>query len=334
MYIITFVIVTAFIFSFHRDRRSFLNPALLMISIIFTYLSISRILYDFGYNSARHSLALSIFFGVQGMIVVGAIFLIFNGCILLKREGFSKTNLVSLFLGILVIAFYAVSFYYFTADTKAFNANPLPNILFVIAVYSYMIFCTAFISFLLYSFIYLTTPKKKIYDFIIIHGAGLRDGEYVTTLLKQRIDKAIEAFHNSSNPNIKIICSGGQGSDEKISEAKAMANYIASNAEVPMGRVILEEKSTTTYENLLFSKEIGEELVDKPKFLFVTNNYHVYRTSAYARKIKMDGDGLGCRTAGYYIPSAFIREFIAACVKIKWVFVALYAILFIFLFLL
>ena len=36
---------------------------------------------------------------------------------------------------------------------------------------------TAFIAFLLYSFIYLATPKKKIYDFIIIHGAGLRDGE-------------------------------------------------------------------------------------------------------------------------------------------------------------
>jgi integral membrane protein len=193
---------------------------------------------------------------------------------------------------------------------------------------------TAFIAFLMYSFIYLATPKKKIYDFIIIHGAGLRDGEYVTTLLKQRIDKAIEAYHNSSNPNIKIICSGGQGSDEKVSEAKAMANYIASNTEVTMSRVLLEEKSTTTYENLLFSKEIGEELVDKPKFLFVTNNYHVYRTSAYARKIKMDGDGLGCRTAGYYIPSAFIREFIAACVKIKWAFVVLYAILFIFLFLL
>ena len=100
---------------------------------------------------------------------------------------------------------------------------------------------TAFIAFLLYSFIYLATPKKKIYDFIIIHGAGLRDGEYVTTLLKQRIDKAIEAYHNSSNPNIKIICSGGQGSDEKVSEAKAMANCIASNTEVPMSRVLLEE---------------------------------------------------------------------------------------------
>ena len=78
----------------------------------------------------------------------------------------------------------------------------------------------AFIAFLLYSFIYLATPKKKIYDFIIIHGAGLRDGEYVTTLLKQRIDKAIEAFHNSSNPNIKIICSGGQGQMRKFLKLK------------------------------------------------------------------------------------------------------------------
>jgi len=50
--------------------------------------------------------------------------------------------------------------------------------------------------------------------------------------------------------------------------------------------------------------------------------------------VKGGGEGRGGRTAGYYIPSAFIREFIAACVKIKWAFVVLYAILFIFLFLL
>ena len=77
----------------------------------------------------------------------------------------------------------------------------------------------------------------------------------------------------------------------------------------------------------MFSKEIGESLIENPKFLFVTNNYHVYRTGAYAKKVGMVGDGLGCRTAKYYIPSAFIREFIALCVKIRWVFAAFYAIL-------
>lgn len=166
-----------------------------------------------------------------------------------------------------------------------FNVKTLFNVIFVIAVYSYLIFCTAFIAFMLYSFIYLTVPNKKIYDFIIIHGAGLRDGQYVTPLLRQRIEKAVEAYLSSSNPNIKIIVSGGQGPDEKISEAQAMANYIESITSVPIDRVIIEDKSTTTYENLLFSKALGEKLVDNPKFLFVTNNYHVYRTSAYARKI-------------------------------------------------
>ena len=88
--------------------------------------------------------------------------------------------------------------------------------------------------------------------------------------------------------------------------------------------IILEDQSRTIYENLLYSKEIGEKLVAKPQFLFVTNDYHVFRTSTYARKLKMKGDGLGCRTAGYYIPSAFIREYVALCVKMKWLFVAFY----------
>ena len=150
------------------------------------------------------------------------------------------------------------------------------------------------------------------------------DGERVTPLLKRRIDKAIEAFRASSNPNVKLIASGGQGEDEKISEAQAICNYILEETDVSMESILLEDKSRTTYENLLFSKEVGEQLVENPCFLFVTNDYHVFRTSTYARKLNMKGDGLGCRTAGYYIPSAFIREYVALCVKMKWLFVACY----------
>jgi len=177
---------------------------------------------------------------------------------------------------------------------------------------------------MLYSILYLFIPKKKHYDFIIIHGAGLLDGERVTPLLKRRIDKAVEAYHKSKNSNIKIIASGGKGADEKISEAQAITNYLLEETDVPQDAIILEDQSRTTYENLLFSKELGEKLVAKPQFLFVTNDYHVFRTSTYARKLKMKGDGLGCRTAGYYIPSAFIREYVALCVKMKWLFLVLY----------
>ena len=99
----------------------------------------------------------------------------------------------------------------------------------------------------------------------------------------------MEAYHNSKNPHIKIIASGGQGGDEKISEAQAITNYLLEETDVPQDAIILEDQSRTTYENLLFSKELGEKLVDKPQFLFVTNDYHVFRTSTYARKLKNEG---------------------------------------------
>lgn len=98
--------------------------------------------------------------------------------------------------------------------------------------------------------------------------------------------------------------------------------------DVPEEAIILENKSTTTYENLLFSKKIGEEFIQNPRFLFVTNDYHVFRTSIFARRIQLKGDGLGCRTASYYIPSAFIREYVALCVHMKWLFIGFYAIFF------
>ena len=87
--------------------------------------------------------------------------------------------------------------------------------------------------------------------------------------------------------------------------------------------------SSYFYLSYLFSKELGEKLVASSQFLFVTNDYYVFRTSTYARKLGMKGDGLGCRTDGYYIPSAVIREYVALCVKLKWLFIFFYALLFI-----
>ena len=93
---------------------------------------------------------------------------------------------------------------------------------------------------------------------------------------------------------------------------------------MPRDAILLESESKTTYENLLFSKKIGERLVSNPTFLFVTNDYHVFRTSTYAKRIGLRGDGLGCSTASYYLPSAFIREYVALCVKMKWMFAGFY----------
>ena len=320
-------IVLAFIVSFWKDNRSLWNPVLFLLSLISSYFYLGYLFYQNGYEKIHFAFFIFPFILLPFLIFLSGIFLIYNGVILLKREGRSKANYLSMLLGIVILLFFALISFRLGGQNELFYTNHFLNILFVFIFYSYFIFGFAFAGFMLYSILYLFIPKKKHYDFIIIHGAGLLDGEKVTPLLKRRIDKAVEAYHKSKNPRIKIIASGGQGGDEKISEAQAICNYLLEETDVPREAILLEEDSTTTYENLLFSKEMGERLVTSPRFLFVTNDYHVFRTSTYARRIGMKGDGLGCRTAAYYIPSAFIREYIALCVKMRWLFITLYVLL-------
>lgn len=179
-----------------------------------------------------------------------------------------------------------------------------------------------FLAFLIYSVLYLSLPKQKDYDFIIIHGSGLIDGHIVPPLLASRIDKAIEAYQLATKNDVCFIASCGQGADELVSEARAIADYLLDKG-IPKDRIIIEDKSTTTYENLAYSHSLAKERKDKPKYLFVTNNYHVFRTSLYAKRLGMTGEGLGAKTAGYYIPSAFLREYIAILNKLKWILVVL-----------
>ena len=320
LYGITIIVLIALLFSMWKDNRSLWNPALLVIEVLFLYLSIANVFFSFGYENA-HLVVIAGFLLIPIIIIFSGIFLIINGFILLKKEGFSKANLLSPIMGIVILLFFV--FMWIRAGFVTTDYNHWINIPVVFIIYTYIIFGFAFVGFMMYSCVYLWLPKKQHYDFIIIHGAGLLDGERVTPLLKRRIDKAVQAFQQSKNPHIRLIASGGQGSDEKISEAQAMYNYLVEHTDVPKEAIILEEKSTTTYENLLFSKELGEQLVENPRFLFVTNDYHVFRTSTYARQIGMQGDGLGCSTASYYIPSAFIREYVAMCVKMKKLFIGL-----------
>ena len=328
LYIITGIVIVAFIFSMLRDNRSMWNPALLIIGVFFSYLSLVQLFYTSGDENVYMITLAAGFLGVPFLVFLSGIFLIYNGFVLLKREGKSKVNYLSLGMGILIIAFYIMIFVRaYGTDNYIFYQNPWLNIFFIFVIYSYVIFGFAFAGFFLYSLLYNFIPKRKNYDFIIIHGAGLLNGERVAPLLKRRIDKAVEAFKKSRNSNIKLIASGGQGADEKISEARAIFNYLMEETDVPGKAVLLEDQSKTTYQNLLFSKKLGESLVENPRFLFVTNDYHVFRTSTYAKKIGIRGDGLGCSTASYYLPSAFIREYVALCVKMKWMFAGFYALL-------
>lgn len=170
-------------------------------------------------------------------------------------------------------------------------------------------FFFSFVALLVYSWFYRKLPRKRRFDYIIIHGAGLK-GEEPTPLLRGRIDRALELW-NAQGCSAILVPSGGQGSDEVISEAEAMSRYMLRLG-VPREVLLPEDQSTTTMENLVFAKKLLDARQTTPyRCAFVTSDYHVFRTALYASHVGLKGDGVGSRTASYYFPTAFIREFIA-----------------------
>jgi uncharacterized SAM-binding protein YcdF (DUF218 family) len=117
-----------------------------------------------------------------------------------------------------------------------------------------------------------------------------------------------------------MIVSGGQGSDERTAEAVAMAAYLTGRG-FPAGQLVCEDQSRTTEENLAFSKAIMDAA--RPagpggkaaRCVIVTSSYHVFRTAMIARKTGIRGQVTGARTAGYYWPSAMLREFAAVFLR-------------------
>lgn len=313
LYILTAIFVLAFIISFWRDPRNLLNAFLFLFALGFLYLSALEL--AFAHSDTLYILLLAVFLSMPLVIVLVGIFLFINGFIILKKEGKSLGNSLSLLLGLGLLGYMGLAFLGIQHGQLLALDYPVLYYLFVYMNFLFVLFAVVFVAFFLYSILYHILPKKRDYDYIIIHGAGLLNGETVTPLLAKRIDKAIAAFHKAKNPAVKLIPSGGQGSDEKVSEAAAIARYLREKG-IPDEAVILEDTSRTTYENLLFSKQLTDK-GDNPYYLFVTNDYHVLRTSFYAKKLKMRGAGLGCQTASYYLPSAFIREYVAILQKLK-----------------
>ena len=146
--------------------------------------------------------------------------------------------------------------------------------------------------------------KKRKLDYIIVLGAGIK-GEQVPPLLASRIDKGIEIL--KKNPKALVIMSGGQGKGEDIPEGEAMARY-AINKGIDESKIIIEDKSTDTKENLLFSSKLMTK--ESPRVGLVTTSYHVFRALILAKNLGIRCIGLGSVTKWYFTLNALIREFI------------------------
>ncbi len=153
-------------------------------------------------------------------------------------------------------------------------------------------------------------PEKNK-DYVIVLGCGLRKDGTPTPLLKGRLDRALafaEAQKAETGKDLTFLTSGGQGPNEAVSESASMKRYLLEHG-VPEERIIEEDRSTDTSENMKNSKELIFERDPDAKVAFATTNYHVFRSGLFARRVKMRAVGMGAETKWYFWPNAAVREF-------------------------
>lgn len=298
------------ILSFIRDRSRYRNCYLLFGALVFSVFGLTF------FAGAHQTTVILVLADILFVIVlVVPVFLICNGILMLRREGRGLANLLSLFFGIAIGAGEVAAFLFFALpeltgagwDTSGFLYHiSLAGALFSVTI-DYI--SGSFVVFMLYCIFLQIIPRKRDFDYVIIHGAGLLEGNRISKLLADRLDKAIEVYQKDPTPPV-LIPSGGKGTDETLAEADAMERYLLDKG-IPADKIIKEDKSATTLENLEFSKAIIDAQKGSKYTVLVTSNYHVYRALRYCRKIGLKCTGVGSHVAFYYWPSALIREYIA-----------------------
>lgn len=142
---------------------------------------------------------------------------------------------------------------------------------------------------------------------VIILGAKLQGDQPMLSLV-YRLEKALAYLERY--PDTVAICAGAKGSDELITEAQAMKDWLVSRG-ISSDRILLEESSTNTYENFYYAKEIMDERGLDNRVAIATNGYHLYRANLLAERLGLDPILLAAKTPWSVIIQSYVREALA-----------------------
>lgn len=159
----------------------------------------------------------------------------------------------------------------------------------------------------------ILSEKNKTYkgevDYVIVLGARLY-GDIPSPTLRYRLDSALDYL--SKHKDSQVIVSGGQGADETTSEAVAMKTYL-KNKNIKPDRIIAEDQSFSTFENLKYSIDIIKDLENRDdiKIMIVSSDYHLFRAKMIAKQFNLTAYTKGAQTPPSVVYKAYIREYFA-----------------------
>lgn len=152
-------------------------------------------------------------------------------------------------------------------------------------------------------------PGEEPVAWILVPGAGLR-GDQLSLTLMTRLDAAL--LLHRAHPEARVVVSGGQGPDELIPEAQAMAAYLAQHG-VPPEQIFEERRSTSTLENMAFSKALMARAGWQPDAVVavVTSRYHLYRAQSMARAQGLRAVSVPAEVPASVWAGSWLREILA-----------------------
>ena len=295
--------------------QNYFNSMLLLGALLMTMLFVASF-----FGEYTGMFLLICFLSVMAVLFMVPLLLIINGIQMIKRESLCLAHVLSLVLGI-VVGIGEIAAVIYVLGLSDFISLYNADYWILLLIFTVFYFSFLVLSFVIYSVFIQIMPHRMNFDYIIIHGCGLIGGEKLSRLLSNRVDKAIEIYSKCKKKPI-IIPSGGKGEDEKLSEAEAMKNYLLEHG-IPEEDILLEDKSATTRENLINSKNLIDVREGKKKPALVSSNYHIYRCLRLAKEAGLKCTGIGAKVAFYYWPSALIREFIAVFLEKRFLIRAL-----------
>ncbi|HIW92581.1 MAG TPA: YdcF family protein [Candidatus Corynebacterium avicola] len=312
------LLVAAFtVWSIIREPRRVRNGLLILTTVFLVWVTaiVSEMQNDPEGEATTILVFGVLFLGVLAVLAIG-IYLLINGAMVIRREGFGMSTLVPTVFGLALVGTVAGLY----LGLRILTEGPADNVLlaqFLLLVVTPLgsltmgMILIQLLAFTVYAFIYGRITRPRHADAVVVLGAGL-NGTEPTPLLAARVDHGISVLRSlqKAGEDVVLVLSGGQGADEEISEAESMARY-AERAGVPREQMVLEDRSTTTEENLQFTRDlVGQDA----RFVVVTSNYHALRAAALTEQLDLDARVVGAKTASYFIPAGFLREFVAMVV--------------------
>ena len=307
----------------------------LLVTLVFgIYKIFNNVVYTFGhFISVIDQVSDMLMLGLAPVMLVIAALLSISNISLMRHEGYRPVNALGILFGILWIICIALTMgVNYLPMGEVFRKYIRPPLLYTICYFGCMFLSTMASA-------YLASKYVPAFDrdYIIILGCAIRSDGSLTPLLKARADAALnfeKKQYDSTGKHAVFVPSGGQGSDEVISEGEAMERYLLSEG-VPPERILREDKSVNTMENMRFSRdkitEVEGDSFEYRKISFATTNYHVFRGYILALKNGFKAEGISAKTKAYFYPNAFLREFVGLLVDQKFkhlLFIAIIIVLF------